>query len=246
MRTYTATFLIPAFATQVKTVAIPATDPSLDPGDNPGEEQPGDPGTDPVSAVYYCAEGDGTEWTKGSTEGATFVFKCQTNDDQAFGHFTGIEIDGQPVDSSNYTAVSGSVVVTLAPAYLQSLAEGAHNLMANFDDGAPAPAMFTVKAASSGTDPVTPGADPAAGGSGNDSKSGSGTSGATNNGSGSAKTVSGGSSSASRSSGSASASHPVLPRTGDATDGTLVVPTLLAAVAFLITGVAVRRRMKRA
>ena len=128
IRTYTATFKNPAFATQTKTEAIPKL---------------------PRTPVYRCTQGDGSSWTKGSKDGLPFVFKRNFEDNTTFGHFTGITVDGKVVDPSNYTSASGSAVVTLKPTYLETLSTGKHTLTAFFDDGNDPSATFAIKEASS-------------------------------------------------------------------------------------------------
>ncbi len=63
-----------------------------------------------------------------------------------FAKFRGAAVDGALVNPENYTAESGSTVVTLRPAYLATLAPGQHTLRLIFDDGA-AETTFTVAAA---------------------------------------------------------------------------------------------------
>ncbi|MBQ7370773.1 MAG: hypothetical protein IJW67_02620, partial [Blautia sp.] len=95
-------------------------------------------------AEYRNTEGDGSSWEKGSTESLIFVFKRSIHDETTFSHFTGIWVDGETVDPDNYSAVSGSVVITLMPAYLETLSAGGHTLMALFDDANDVTVNFTV------------------------------------------------------------------------------------------------------
>ena len=127
VRTYTATFANPAFVTQTKTVAIPKLNPQ------------------PSNRIFYSiSSGDGTQWTKGSSVTANFTFKRSVDDSVTFSHFAGIRVDGRDVDRSDYTAESGSVIVKLKPAYLETLSTGEHTITALFDDGNGASAKFTV------------------------------------------------------------------------------------------------------
>ncbi|MBQ9020973.1 MAG: hypothetical protein IJ113_03010, partial [Eggerthellaceae bacterium] len=115
-----------------------------------------DPKPVPTPINYRNTEGNGTQWTKGSSATADFTFKRSKNDGETFSHFTGIQVDGKGVASSNYIAESGSVVVKLKPAYLETLAVGEHTITALFDDGNSASAKFTVvakKSAANGTAP---------------------------------------------------------------------------------------------
>lgn len=134
VKTYTATFANPAFETQTKTEPIPKLKPD-------------------EGVSYRSAEGDGLQWTKGSSATADFTFKRSVDDNVAFSHFTGIQVDGKDVDAADYTAEPGSVIVKLKPAYLESLAVGEHTLTAMFDDADNVDASFEVLAA-----PATKGA----------------------------------------------------------------------------------------
>ncbi len=127
-RVYTSdAFANSAFAVQIKTVAIPKLNP-----------QPGN------RIFYSISSGDGTQWTKGSSVTADFTFKRSVDDSVTFSHFAGIQVDGKDVDAANYTAESGSVVVKLKPAYLETLDVGEHVLTALFDDADKADASFKV------------------------------------------------------------------------------------------------------
>ena len=99
--------------------------------------------------LYYCAEGSGGTWTKGSNEELAFTFKRSEADETTYGNFVGIEVDGAAVPekdasgTANYTAESGSVVVSLQPSYLETLSVGDHVVKALFNDGE-AQASFSV------------------------------------------------------------------------------------------------------
>ena len=77
--------------------------------------------------------------------GSDVTITC--NDD--FAKFTGIKVDGSVVDSSNYTAVSGSTVLTLKASYLGTLTDGSHTITFVYTDGE-ANANLTVRTAGSG------------------------------------------------------------------------------------------------
>ena len=96
-------------------------------------------------SLYYCSYGDGGTWSRGSVDGLTFVFKRTYDDESTFSHFKGLEVDGEEVGQDAYTAESGSVVIRVQPAYLETLADGTHTLTTQFDDGADATASFTIK-----------------------------------------------------------------------------------------------------
>lgn len=92
---------------------------------------------------YRIIEGDGSVWTKGSTEGLTFVANG------AYSKFTGVEIDGTVLDTEDYTVSGGSTVLTLKPAYLDTLAAGEHTITILYADG-DAAGTFTVEERSAG------------------------------------------------------------------------------------------------
>ena len=97
----------------------------------------------PQEITYSCIAGDGNEWTKRSGIDSEFTFSRSVDDESTFGHFTGIQIDGEDVAETNYAAEAGSVNIRLSSAYLETLSEGEHTLTAVFDDGS-AEAAFTV------------------------------------------------------------------------------------------------------
>ena len=99
---------------------------------------------DPV--VYNFIDSEGLSWVKGSSDTLTFTAKRNVSDNKTFGMFAGILVDGNEVAASNYTAVGGSVVVTLKSAYLNTLSVGDHTLTIRFSDGSDITTTFTVKA----------------------------------------------------------------------------------------------------
>lgn len=78
---------------------------------------------------YKITKGNGAKWAKGSSDGLSFTANGY------FGKFTGVKIDGKLIDSSNYTAKSGSTIVTLNASYLQKLKTGNHTIAICFGDG---------------------------------------------------------------------------------------------------------------
>ena len=98
----------------------------------------------PVTTGYEIIQGANSVWNKGNTEGLTIA----SNGD--FTKFTGIKVDGTEVGTENYTAVSGSTVVTLNASYLNGLAEGTHTLTMVYTDGEVS-TQFTVGAQATGT-----------------------------------------------------------------------------------------------
>ena len=87
--------------------------------------------------------GDNQIYNKAS--GSDVTITCNGD----FAKFTGIKGDGSGVDSSNYTAVSGSTVLTLKASYLGTLTDGSHTITFVYTDGE-ANANLTVRTAGSG------------------------------------------------------------------------------------------------
>ena len=55
--------------------------------------------------------------------------------DADFAKFVGVYVDGKLVDKANYTATSGSTVITFSKEYMQSLSTGVHDIKVDFTDG---------------------------------------------------------------------------------------------------------------
>ena len=87
--------------------------------------------------------GDNQIYNKAS--GSDVTITCNGD----FAKFTGIKVDGSVVDSSNYTAVSGSTVLTLKASYLGTLTDGSHTITFVYTDGE-ANTNLTIEAAGSG------------------------------------------------------------------------------------------------
>lgn len=85
-------------------------------------------------------EGANGKWQKGSEDGLSFTSNA------AFADFQKVQVDGNDVDSSNYTVKEGSTVVTLNASYLETLPAGKHTLAIVSDTGT-AETEFTVVAA---------------------------------------------------------------------------------------------------
>ena len=91
------------------------------------------PGTLTVTAPVTYSSLDGNTpktWAKNATEGLTFRINGE------FSKFAGeVEVDNYTLPVNYYTAMSGSTVITLTPAYLNSLTEGQHGIRVKFTDG---------------------------------------------------------------------------------------------------------------
>ena len=90
---------------------------------------------------YKIIEGANGTWTQNS-DGTLTVHV-----DGEFSKFVGVKVDGEFINSKNYTAKSGSTIVTLSKDYLATLSVGQHTLTVVFTDGN-GDTTFTVKAAS--------------------------------------------------------------------------------------------------
>lgn len=95
-------------------------------------------------ATYVTYAGEGGQYRLGGDGTLTFVFKRSEEDESTFARFVGATCDGKVLTKDrHYTATSGSVIITLAHDYLETLEPGQHTLTAVFDDGL-ADAHFTV------------------------------------------------------------------------------------------------------
>ena len=70
-----------------------------------------------------------SRWSKSSSSGLTVTANGH------FDNFIGVKMDGKYIDSENYTAKSGSTVVTLKASYLKKLKTGKHTVAVCFGDG---------------------------------------------------------------------------------------------------------------
>ena len=78
---------------------------------------------------YIFLEGANGTWMQNSD--GTLVFRANGD----FSKFTGVKVDGTLIDAKNYTAVSGSTVITLKTDYLKTLSVGTHKLTVVYTDG---------------------------------------------------------------------------------------------------------------
>lgn len=103
-----------------------------------------------MAPEYKVIEGANGTWKQNSD--GTLTFRANGE----FSKFTGVKVDDQLVDAKNYTAISGSTIVTLSADYLKTLSTGNHTLTVVFNDG-DCSTNFTVQAAGSSTTPSNPG-----------------------------------------------------------------------------------------
>ena len=114
-----------------------------------------DPGESQVS--YYFTDDSQFTWTKGGESGMLVIVKNTVagDDGDTFEKMSRVLVDGRELDSGNYTAIEGSIRLTLKPAYLQSIDTGEHTLKVELADGS-VEHLFTVRASgSSDTDTDT-------------------------------------------------------------------------------------------
>lgn len=78
---------------------------------------------------YRILAGDNGTFTKGGANGLTITANGAPE------RLTGLLLDGETIDKANYTIEKGSTVATLKPAYLNTLAAGAHTLTFVYKDG---------------------------------------------------------------------------------------------------------------
>ena len=93
--------------------------------------------------IYTITSGANGTWKQDSTDGLTIT------SDGDFAKFTGLKVNGVILDTSNYTAVSGSTVVTLKPSYLGGLAIGTYGIEFLYSDGSTR-TTFTIAKADTG------------------------------------------------------------------------------------------------
>ena len=79
--------------------------------------------------LYKIINGADGVWAKGSTGTLSFTA------DGDLAKFKSVKIDGTELAKENYTAVSGSTVITLKNDYLSTLAAGAHTIAIIYTDG---------------------------------------------------------------------------------------------------------------
>ena len=97
---------------------------------------------------YRIVEGANGTWTQNSD--GTLVFRANGD----FSKFTVVKVDGTLIDAKNYTAVSGSTVITLKADYLKTLSAGTHKITVVYTDGECSANFEVKKAASEQTKPT--------------------------------------------------------------------------------------------
>ncbi|MBQ6660885.1 MAG: hypothetical protein IJM57_05590, partial [Lachnospiraceae bacterium] len=148
---YTVTFQNPAFGSQTCIVAdIPAlghewgewtvvtepTDTTAGVEERVCKHDQSHKETKEIPTISYIfVQGAGAEWDEGSGEDLILIVKRSDKDEETFGRFQGIFLDGEAVDPSNYTAVAGSVKITVKRDFLKAQTTGNHEVTVQFVDG---------------------------------------------------------------------------------------------------------------
>ena len=86
-----------------------------------------EPETKPVA--YKITKGDKSTWYRSSSKNLSFTANGDIK------KFDGIKVDGKLLAEKSYTVASGSTVVTLKKAFLQTLGLGKHTVTILFEDG---------------------------------------------------------------------------------------------------------------
>ena len=101
---------------------------------------------DTPNNTYQIIDGANSSWTHDSDGNITIW----GNGD--FSKFTGVKVDGNLIDKSNYTVKEGSTIITLKASYLNTLSAGTHTVEILWTDGS-ASTTFTIKANTSDNKP---------------------------------------------------------------------------------------------
>lgn len=121
-----------------------AEPPATEPEDTTDRE----PVTEPNEPKPDIIQGSNSTYQIGSDSPLVFVSNAD------FADFLGVEIDGKALDRADYTAVSGSTVVTVSADYLKRLSPGEHTVSILSSSGT-ATATFTVEKEAQATDTET-------------------------------------------------------------------------------------------
>lgn len=102
----------------------------------------------PAGTAGYKYTASAYSWTNTSSSALNLTVKRSEYDAITFRAFTGVQIDGKSVSSSNFTTAKGSLKLALKKEYLKNLAVGAHTIKIQFKDGT-AETKFTVRGTTS-------------------------------------------------------------------------------------------------
>ena len=88
-----------------------------------------------ATGAYSIKSTQGIEHILGEEKDAVYTVTNSADDKRAFERFTGVSVDGKALAAENYTKASGSLVLTLKSAYLNTLSVGKHPVKISFSDG---------------------------------------------------------------------------------------------------------------
>ena len=192
--------------------------------------------------TYEIIEGANSAWEQNSDGTLTF----RANGD--FSKFTGIKVDGNVVPADQYTAVSGSTIVTFSAEYLKTLSAGAHTLIVLYNDGECSTA-FEVTAAQNGNGGNNTGnnGNNTGNGGSNTGSGGNNTGNGGNTNTGNTNTGNSGSTNTGNTTAQAETNTPAVkePKTGDSGNHLFVWITLLAVSGGVAAGIVVYNRKRR-
>lgn len=111
-----------------------------------------------ISRNVYTASVDYQEWQKGSSGSLTITFNGKLENENTYSKWNQkVVIDGAEIPDSAYSHKSGSLVIDLKPAYLETLSAGTHTMDVSFIDGATSVQFCIIeKASSSGSGSSAP------------------------------------------------------------------------------------------
>ena len=98
-----------------------------------------------LTVLYQIIEGANGSWNQNTDEGS---LKIRGNGE--YSKFQNVKVDGNIIDSKNYTVSEGSTIIELHADYLKTLSEGSHTFEIVWTDGA-AGTSFTVVRNTSGS-----------------------------------------------------------------------------------------------
>ncbi|MBQ3274416.1 MAG: InlB B-repeat-containing protein, partial [Christensenellaceae bacterium] len=113
-------------------------EPEPEPDPEPKPEPEPDPEPEPapvVKPVYWVSEGTDLTVSKDTAEGLKLTVHRKPDDQLTYSLFTGVEMGGKQLSSSDFTAESGSLKLTVKPSYIKDLAAGSYKLTVKFSDG---------------------------------------------------------------------------------------------------------------
>lgn len=125
-------------------------DKPTDPKDPADPEDPTDP-KDPEPVAHKIIRGHESVWTKGGSQGLVIA------SDAEYKNFVKVTVNGQDLDPEMYDVEEGSTVVTLKPAYLESLPTGKHTFVIHSSTGEAGTTFTVLEKASSGGSSATTG-----------------------------------------------------------------------------------------